>query len=155
MNWDAIGAIGEIIGALAVVASLIYLSIQIRNQNKESKVASVHEINEAYRAITAEMMKPEIAAVWAKAQNGFGNLDETEKLQVISFALVCFRFFEEAYYQFKANRLDDHIWEGMSAQITLLMGSESFVEIWSMRKHMFSPDFRNIVDALETSEYEI
>jgi len=26
MNWDAIGAIGEIIGALAVVITLVYLS---------------------------------------------------------------------------------------------------------------------------------
>jgi hypothetical protein len=30
MNWDAIGALGEILGALAVFASLIYLGRQIR-----------------------------------------------------------------------------------------------------------------------------
>lgn len=34
MNWDAIGAIGEIAGALAVVASLIYLATQLRQNNK-------------------------------------------------------------------------------------------------------------------------
>ncbi len=34
MNWDAIGAIGEIVGALAVVLSLIYLATQIRVSNK-------------------------------------------------------------------------------------------------------------------------
>jgi hypothetical protein len=28
MNWDAIGAIGEVIGAVAVVASLVYLAVQ-------------------------------------------------------------------------------------------------------------------------------
>jgi len=33
MNWDAIGAIGEIVGALAVVLSLIYLATQIRASN--------------------------------------------------------------------------------------------------------------------------
>lgn len=35
MNWEAIGAIGEIIGAAAVVASLIYLARQMR-QNSEN-----------------------------------------------------------------------------------------------------------------------
>jgi hypothetical protein len=35
MNWDAIGAIGEILGAIAVFASLIYLAIQIRNSTKQ------------------------------------------------------------------------------------------------------------------------
>ena len=33
MNWEAISAIGEIVGALAVVISLVYLAAQIRNQN--------------------------------------------------------------------------------------------------------------------------
>ena len=30
MNWDAIGAIGELVGALAVFLTLIYLATQIR-----------------------------------------------------------------------------------------------------------------------------
>jgi hypothetical protein len=30
INWDAIGAVGEIVGAIAVLATLIYLVIQIR-----------------------------------------------------------------------------------------------------------------------------
>ena len=34
MNWDAIGAIGEIIGALAVVTTLLILLIQVRQSNK-------------------------------------------------------------------------------------------------------------------------
>ncbi len=33
MNWEAIGAIGEIVGALAVLATLYYLAIQIKMQN--------------------------------------------------------------------------------------------------------------------------
>ena len=31
MNWDAIGAVAELLGALAVIASLIYLAQQIRH----------------------------------------------------------------------------------------------------------------------------
>lgn len=38
MNWEAIGAIGEIIGAGAVVLTLAYLSIQIRQANNMSKI---------------------------------------------------------------------------------------------------------------------
>jgi len=35
MNWEIITAIGEIIGALAVVISLIYLAKQIRQNTKQ------------------------------------------------------------------------------------------------------------------------
>jgi len=35
MNWDALGAIGEIIGAAAVLVTLFYLAAQIKMQNRE------------------------------------------------------------------------------------------------------------------------
>ena len=44
MNWEAIGAISEMIGALAVVVSLIYLAFQIRqntNQLEHNERASI------------------------------------------------------------------------------------------------------------------
>lgn len=34
MNWDAIGAIGEIVGAAAVVLTLGYLAMQIRHSER-------------------------------------------------------------------------------------------------------------------------
>ena len=34
MNWDAFGAIGENVGALAVVLTLVYLSIQVRENTR-------------------------------------------------------------------------------------------------------------------------
>ena len=45
MNWEAIGAIGEIVGAAAVVFSLGYLAVQIRNQNSESRASPMHDIS--------------------------------------------------------------------------------------------------------------
>lgn len=34
LNWDAVAAIGQIIGALAVVATLFYLAVQIRQNSQ-------------------------------------------------------------------------------------------------------------------------
>ncbi len=51
MNWEAIGAVGEIFGALAVVVSLVYLATQIRSQNRESRIAASHEITTAFQGV--------------------------------------------------------------------------------------------------------
>ncbi len=37
MNWEAIGAIAELAGALGVILSLLYLAAQIRTSNESSK----------------------------------------------------------------------------------------------------------------------
>jgi hypothetical protein len=40
MNWDAIGAMGEILGALAVLVTLIYLAVQIRQNTSAVATAT-------------------------------------------------------------------------------------------------------------------
>ena len=57
MNWDALGAIAETFGALAVVATLLYLSLQIRQNSKvlslNEKSFTAQENREAFNALTA------------------------------------------------------------------------------------------------------
>ncbi len=53
MNWDAIGAIGELVGAVAVVATLIYFAQQIRGSSRDSAA----EYFTANQAIQADITK--------------------------------------------------------------------------------------------------
>jgi hypothetical protein len=45
VNWEAISAIGQIVGALAVVISLIYLAREIRSNARSARIASLHDVN--------------------------------------------------------------------------------------------------------------
>ena len=40
MNWDAIAAIAEGLGALGVIASLLYVAVQVRQNTRASRVES-------------------------------------------------------------------------------------------------------------------
>ena len=48
MNWDAIGAVGEILGAIAVVATLIYFGRQLSQANRISTVTGARELQQMY-----------------------------------------------------------------------------------------------------------
>jgi hypothetical protein len=41
VNWEAISAIGQIVGALAVVISLIYLATEVRSSVRATREASM------------------------------------------------------------------------------------------------------------------
>src|SRR5439155_21986454 len=41
MNWEMISAVGQMLGAVGVIISIVYLAAQIRNQNKESRRAAM------------------------------------------------------------------------------------------------------------------
>jgi hypothetical protein len=53
MNWETISASSEIVGVIAVVASVIYLATQIKNQTTESRLVATRELAEK----RSEMMK--------------------------------------------------------------------------------------------------
>jgi flagellar biogenesis protein FliO len=36
MNWEMISAVGQMLGAIGVIISIIYLAVQIRNQTRKA-----------------------------------------------------------------------------------------------------------------------
>ena len=48
MNWDAIGAMGEIIGAIAVLATLYYLSGQIKINSRRLSVLMIIKVHSLF-----------------------------------------------------------------------------------------------------------
>lgn len=92
MNWDAIGAVGEIIGALAVVVTLAYLALQIRASTRESEAGLFSATAEQSSQVSSRFM--EHAEVWVKGNAG-GELSESEQfvLDELVRTYVSQRFF--------------------------------------------------------------
>jgi hypothetical protein len=58
MNWEAIGAVGEVAGAAGVIASLIYLAVQVRQNTRSVEAATYQSVAESladasYRLVDA------------------------------------------------------------------------------------------------------
>ena len=92
MNWDALGAMGEIIGAIAVFATLYYLATQIRIQSREIEKSNGHvraqlsiDINNmVINNFDGLMRDKEFVKIY---QKGISNqpLDEIETVQFSQF----------------------------------------------------------------------
>lgn len=149
INWEAIGAIGEIVGALAVVASLIYLATQIAVQNREARIASMHDISSAHRDSLAAISEGVMADVFDKALDDFDNLSRADTFRVIGFVYRFFRVWEEAYFQHQAGRLEDRMWDSMSRQFSAYLSLVPFRRIWDLRGQYFDPQSRGFVDSLD------
>ena len=52
MNWEAIGAVGEVFGALGVIATLGYLAVQIRQNTKTVRTSTYQAVLDSSRSDT-------------------------------------------------------------------------------------------------------
>ena len=80
MNWEAIGAIAELIGVLAVIVSLIYLAIQIKQNSDSTKALIRQEIaTSILNNITGAVQSNErLQEVMRKALDGTELTEEEE-----------------------------------------------------------------------------
>ncbi len=155
MNWEAIGAIGEILGAFAVVISLVYLALQIRTQNVESRVAAMHEISAGFRDSISTFADPQMAELFTRVNCGEEPLTDAEMLQLVVGIQRIFRVWEEAYLQHLRRRLDADIWEAMIRQYSSYLAAPAFQRVWEMRRRYYNDAFRKFVDELPRTEYTL
>ena len=79
MNWEAIGAIGETVGAIAVVATIIYLARQVRDNSRQVKINTT----QSYASLVQDGFAPiynsqETIKIWHQGHINPGFLDEVE-----------------------------------------------------------------------------
>jgi hypothetical protein len=72
MNWDAIGAVGEVLGSIAVFITLGYLAIQVRYARSETSRALSHGRMDANRELLKLDMDEEYLSARIKADAAFG-----------------------------------------------------------------------------------
>ncbi len=76
MNWDAIGAVGEMVGAFAVIVTLAYLALQIREARTQSEADAFAVVAGQECEIDSRFMAH--ADVWIKGNAG-GELSAPER----------------------------------------------------------------------------
>ena len=81
MNWGAIGTIAEIIGAVAVVATLAYLAIQIRQGTDNDRVQGIQQLGRDWATHSALVTSDENVTTFIKGLNAYGKLSPEERMK--------------------------------------------------------------------------
>jgi len=80
VNWDAIGAIAELTSAVAVVATLAYLAVQIRQANLDSRSSSRRSLIEKFSDLNSEFINnTELLIILGKGLKDWSALSNLEK----------------------------------------------------------------------------
>ena len=147
MNWDAIGALSELIGAIAVVVTLIYLAIQIQQNTRAIRLDTGHDISEEFRSMFALIAEhKELAELVHKAAHDAASISGAEKVQYYGLNSNFMRALENAYIQWTENALDHRHWTGMKRMLIDYTRLTGFREFWPNRKHWFSDEFQQFME---------
>lgn len=148
MNWDAIGAMAELLGALGVIISLLYLAGQIRNANRAAAVAAKLD---STRFITDYLdlliQNPEIADLINRGRRDQESLSKDEFLRFSNCALKAFYYFSAGYFQNQLGTLSDSSYKEILAIVDFWLHGAAVRRWWdTVGRFMFEPDFVAFID---------
>lgn len=144
-------SIAEIVGAVAVVFSLIYVGYGLRENTRaiEAQTRQAFAVADLTFFETA-LDQTVVAAALAKEEAG-EDLSLVEQSQLKTREQLNFRIFEHAHYQYQKGTLEEGEWDRYARIVQTKCTSKSAQAMWSRRKEEFQPEFRRVVDEIFTN----
>ena len=100
MNWDAIGAVAETLGAIGVIATLAYLAVQIRQNSRELSSSSRRATQSSIFAQNLQAAEnPELVALLMKGMNNYSELAPEERARFHYYWQTTFITYQEAFLE--------------------------------------------------------
>jgi len=141
-----LGNYGEFVGAIAVVFTLAYLAIQIRQNTLTMEQNAEREVlNDAQRWRQNLIRQSEIAELYRKGLSEPQSLDRTERL---GFRLLLDGLFDHWRYQF----FTEFATEYMSRDAARVVSTPGGKDHWEREKHRYPSEFVAYLDSLIRNE---
>ena len=149
MNWSAVSGIADVVSALGVIGSLIYVGIQIKKNTLETRRANAratsHDHGAAIQGISQDEMLCEIIL---KGFDNLASLSTTERYRFDLTTLVWLQAIGQAFADIRQHDYPDDMEETYQVMVPGVLNTPGGLEWWKSRKPWFSTAFQKEVDAL-------
>ena len=147
MNWEAIGAIGEVVGAAGVIITLGYLAIQIRQNTASHRASTYQAMTEASASFNDLLASnADLARILLTGANDLRSLAPEERYRFGFALLAVLRRGENIWRQTRQNVLSNEDWKGISYNTIFLMSQPGCLSWWSENFQRFNRDFVEWLD---------
>ncbi|MFT5501350.1 MAG: hypothetical protein ACI88G_001487 [Woeseiaceae bacterium] len=140
------GSIGELVGGVAIIVSLLYVGLQIRQGTKATQAATNQAFSAQYSQQILQITREDIRDIFRLGLGGLQNLNEGEQAAFMALMGSITRMWETFFFERRDGRFDSNMYDAWMVQLIDLHGNTGVQEYWSIRKHQFTPEFVTYLD---------
>jgi len=149
MNLADLASIAEIVGGLAVVISLIYLAIEVRQNTNSVRNATLQSNTAIWSSLLSGLTAPGVIEAYSAGISGKPDIQPLQYTQFFLLSRSLFVAFENQYYQYRKGALDQETYAGYERAISeQLLAFQGFRYWWQQNRGVFSPAFVQRVDEM-------
>lgn len=154
MNWEAIAAVGQVIGALAVFLTLAYLARQVRQANCQNLLSSYqHTYDTINQFLQSTLASADLADIVVRGRESYASLNPADRLRFDHFHLIILNVVESHLFQVERTadplEKDYRAWarENMQGVIQGYFAYPGTRAFWAGIEALFEPAVRHFIAA--------
>ena len=141
--------IGELVAAIAVIVSLIYVGRQMKQNTEAVQISAAQEFVQMLNTFTADLGgSDEMAMIWYQGATDYKSLDKVKVIRFHAMAAQWMKIMESSYQQWKRGAIDEDTWKGIVSIQQDTVVSSGLVEWEKVRGHWLGPEFRGWIKSL-------
>ena len=146
MNWEAIGVVAEVVGAVGVIITLVYLAFQIRQNTNQLQGDAISAINEGHVTLLRDFRDDmELVTAYVKCGNDWESGSAQEQLRAHAHLLAYVSNFETAYNLWRSGALAERIYKNREDIIVAVISPPGTKTWWTMWSSFFDPEFAALI----------
>jgi hypothetical protein len=150
MNWEAISAISQMVGSIAVVFSVLYLAMQVHRSTRVAKLAAQDSAATALRDVTKPFAEnAELARIWRLGLENLQALSAEDQARFFHSTYQFLKAYETIHFHHVYGLMDEQIWRGWSSLLQHYIASPGIEHYWRLRHDLFSMRFQKFIDTLD------
>jgi hypothetical protein len=149
-DWEAISAISQMIGSIAVVFSVLYLAVQVHRGTRIAKVAAQDTAATSLRDVTKPFAEnADLARIWRIGLENLQGLSAEEQGRFFHSTYQFLKAFETIHFHHIHGLMDEQIWQGWCGLLQHYISAPGIEDYWKLRHDLFSHRFQEFIRTLE------
>ena len=147
MSLEQLSFLAQIISGAVVVASLIFVGLELKHASAAIRVASAQAHLDCYTDLAKSVIdSADFARIWREGLAEPDKLKEHDWVRFVAYANALFRLYENSRLQWSNGRLDEEHWRTVERQVADFWAMPGLRAAWRTRGHGFSAEFREWFD---------
>lgn len=150
---ETLGNLGDFVGGLGVLVSLVYLAVQIRQNTVATRADSYQDAVAAANEWSREVgARPEVCQMLIDGFGDYDGLPDLEKMQFNLLMASYFRNMENLHAKYASGVIDEQVWQGWANRLRVFLDAPGVAAFWRDNRSAFAADFRRHLDELPSSD---
>jgi hypothetical protein len=147
MTLENMFYISQTIAAFAIVGSLLFVGLEVRHSNLESRHRTIEEMLGNFRSLSLTIASnADTGSLWLRGLHDLGELEPVDKVRFLSLARTFFFIQQSFFLHHRSGYMPSEIYQPHETSTSDVLGYPGMQAAWEQRKSYFQKSFRTMMD---------